>query len=174
MKLRLGSASADRAQRDQVCQVLRGDGVEHLGGDGESGAGQVGVQLTGDAQTLVDVEGLVDIGIVDQSLPADRCAGLLQVGTHDHADILLQFYGKLLEPAGVLECGVGVVDGAWSDNDEQAVIALLNNLNCLIPAGTDCLNGTSGLYRPLLSVGALGSFCHVPAESGVKKKKKKH
>lgn len=117
VKLRLGGAGADRAQRDQICQELRGDGVEHLRGDGESRAGQVGVQLTGHAQTLVDVEGLVDVGVVNQTLPADCCAGLLQVGAHDHADVLLQFNGKLLESAGILECGVGVVDGAWSDND---------------------------------------------------------
>lgn len=172
VKLGLGGAGADCAQRDQVCQVLRGDGVEHLGGDGESGAGQVGVQLTGDAQTLVDVEGLVDIGVIDQSLPANCCAGLLQVGTHDHADILLQFYGKLLESAGVLKCGIGVVDRAWSDNNEQAIIALLNNLDCLIPTGTDCLNGTSGLYRQLLSVDALGNFAMSPQRAGVKRKKK--
>ena len=39
--------------------------------------GQVAKQLTGDAKTLVDFEGAVEVGVVDQTLPADCRQGFL-------------------------------------------------------------------------------------------------
>ena len=147
VELGLGGAGANGTQRNQIGQVLWGDGIEHLGGDGETGVGEVGVQLTGDAETLVDVVGLVDVGIVDQTLPADGGAGLLEVGAHDDADFLLELGGDLLQTAGVLERGVRVVDGAGAHDDEQAVIALLDDLHGLVTASADGLNGASGLLK---------------------------
>ena len=41
--------------------------------------GQVAKQLTGDAETLVDLERAIDVGVVDQTLPANSRAGLLAV-----------------------------------------------------------------------------------------------
>lgn len=156
VELGLGGAGADSAQGDEVGEELWGDGVEHLGGDGETGAGEVDVELTGDAQTLVDVVGLVDIGVVDQTLPADGRAGLLEVGAHDDAQVLGQLVGDLLQATGVLERGVWVVDRAGTDHDEQAVIALLDNLNGFITAGTDSENGTLRLdERRWISCGTL-------------------
>lgn len=87
MQLALGGARADGAEGDGVGEELRGDGVEHLAGDGHAGAGEVAVELAGDAQALVDLEGLVDLGVVDQPLPADGGAGLLEVGAHDDEDV---------------------------------------------------------------------------------------
>lgn len=142
VELGFGGAGADSAEGDEVGKELWGDGVEHLGGDGETGAGEIDVELAGDPQTLVNVVGLVDIGVVDQTLPADGRAGLLEVGAHDDAQVLGQLAGELLQATGVLERGVWVVDRAGADHDEQAVIALLDNLNGFITAGADSENST--------------------------------
>jgi hypothetical protein len=94
VQLRLCCARTDRAEGDQVCEELGRDGVEHFGRDGHAGACEVNKELAGDTQTLVDLEGLINIGIVDQALPADCCAGLLEVGAHNDANVVLQLVGK--------------------------------------------------------------------------------
>jgi len=82
MQLALGRACANGTQGDGVCEELRRDGVEHFAGDGHAGAGEVAVELTGDAQAFVDLERFVDFRVVDQPFPADGCAGFLEVGAH--------------------------------------------------------------------------------------------
>ena len=157
VKLGLGGAGTDGTEGDQVGEVLGGDGVEHLAGDGEAGAGQVDVQLARHAQTLVDVVGLVDVGVVDQTLPADGGTGLLEVGTHDDAQVLGQLVGDLLQATSVLESSVGVVDGAGADHDQQTVIALLDNLDGLIATPANGLNGAVGLFMEGSSVFAFAN-----------------
>ena len=39
------------------------------------------------------------------------------------------------------------MDGAGSDNDQQTVVALLDDFNGFIATGTDSLNGALGLYN---------------------------
>lgn len=145
VQLRLGGAGADSAQRDEVGQKLRGDGVEHFTGDGQAGVGQIDVQLARHAQALVDVEGLIDVGVVDQTLPANGGPGLLKVGAHDNAQLLGQLVGEFLQSAGVLESSIGVMDGAGTDDDQETVVALLNNLDSFIATNANSLGGTTGL-----------------------------
>ena len=71
VQLRLGRACANGAPGDEVGDVLRRDGVEQLGADGDAEVREVAEQLARDAQALVDFEGAVDVGVVDQTFPAD-------------------------------------------------------------------------------------------------------
>ena len=109
VQLRLCCARADGAEGDQVCEELGGDRVEHLGGNGHARGCEVDKELAGDAQTLVDLEGLVDVGVIDQALPADRCARLLEVGAHDDADVVLKLVGEGLQALAVFKSQFGVV-----------------------------------------------------------------
>jgi hypothetical protein len=145
VKLGLGGAGADGTEGDEIGQVLGGDGVKHLTGDGETGGGQVDVEFAGDTETLVDVVGLIDVGIVDQTLPADGGTGLLKVGAHDDAEVLGELVGELLEAASIFEGSVGIVDGARANHDQETVIALLNDLDGLIATLANDFNGTVGL-----------------------------
>lgn len=77
VQLRFCCARTNRSKRNQVCEELGRDCVKHLGGDRHASACEVNKKLAGNAQALVDLEGLVDIGIIDQALPANCCAGLL-------------------------------------------------------------------------------------------------
>ena len=146
VELGLSGAGSDGAEGDQVGQVLGGDGVQHFAGDGEASGGEVDVELAGDAQALVDLVGLVHVGVVDQTLPADCGAGLLQVGAHDNAQVLGELGGELLQATSVLEGSVGIVNGAGTDHDQETVIALLDNLDGFIAAGANGLHGTIGLH----------------------------
>lgn len=95
VQLRLGRPRANRTKRNEVCEELWGDGIEHLAGDWHTGASQVCEELPANAETLVDLVGLVNVRVVDQTLPADGGAGLLEVGAHDDAEVVAELVGKL-------------------------------------------------------------------------------
>ncbi len=63
------------------------------------------------------------MGIVDEALPSDGGAGLLKVDAHDDAEVVAELGDGGLEEQGILARGAGVVDGAWTDEDEQARVA---------------------------------------------------
>jgi hypothetical protein len=141
VQLRLGGTGANGTERDEVGKELGRDGVEHFAGNGHALAGQVAEELAGDAQTLVDLVALVEVGVVDQTLPADSGTGLLEVGAHDDAEVLLELVGELLQAAAVLDGSVGVVERAGTDHDKKTVILLVND--CLGFA-TALLDGVEG------------------------------
>ena len=118
VQLRLGSTGSDGTEGDEVGQVLRGDCVQHLTGNGHAGASKIGVELTGDTQTLVDVVGFVKVRVIDQTLPSDSRTGLLEVGTHDDAEITRELSSNLLEATSILDCGGRVMDGAGTNDDK--------------------------------------------------------
>ena len=141
VQLRLGGTGANGTERNEVGKELRRDGIEHFAGNGHALAGQVAEELTGDAQTLVDLVALVEIGVVDQTLPADSGTGLLKVGAHDDAEVLFELVGELLQTAAVLNGSVGVVERAGANHDKKTVILLVND--CLGFA-TALLDGVEG------------------------------
>ena len=79
-------------------------------------------QSAGDLEAGVDVAGPVEVRIVDQTLPADRRARLLEVHAHRDQQVRGQALGLGAEPRGVLATGDRVVDAAGADDDEQAVV----------------------------------------------------
>src|SRR5207249_8378457 len=74
------------------------------------------------AQPLVDREAAVEPRVVDEALPADGRARLLEVHAHDDADLARVLIRELLEPAPVLERGVGIVDRARPDHEEEPIV----------------------------------------------------
>jgi hypothetical protein len=141
VELRLGCACADGAKGDQIRKELGGDCVEHLRGNGHANGGEVNEELARDAETLVDLEALVNVWIVDETLPADCGAGLLEVGAHDDADVVLELVRQSLQALAVLNGQLGVMKRAGSDHDEETVILLCNDLDSLTTALNDGLLG---------------------------------
>ena len=82
---------------------------------------EVNVELAGDAQAFVDLEGAVYVRVVDEALPADCCAGFFEVGAHYEEEVGGVFGLEGEETGGVFFCGDGVVDGTWSDYDYESV-----------------------------------------------------
>src|SRR5699024_5175628 len=77
--LALRGPRADRAPGDGVGDVLRTGGLEELGADGQAGVQHVEQQLAGRPQAARDVVAAVERWIVDEALPPDGGARLLEV-----------------------------------------------------------------------------------------------
>jgi hypothetical protein len=142
VELRLGGTGTNSTDGDTVGKELGRDGIEHLGGNWQTLAGQVNEKLAGNTETLVDLEGVVDIGVVDETLPANGCSGLLEVGAHHDAEIVGESVRDLLESGSVFLGGSRVMDGARADNDEKSVALAKNNVGGILTALD---NGVCGL-----------------------------
>jgi len=136
VELGLGGAGTDSADGDEVSEELGRDGVEHLGGDGHAGRGEIAEELSRDTETLVNLEGLVDIGVVNQTLPADSRPRLLEVGAHDDDKVILELLGESLEPVAVLNRSGGIVNRTGANDDQETVVATHNDVDS-IPSTLD-------------------------------------
>ena len=120
VQLALRRARTDRADAQQIRQELRRYRVEHLACDRHPLIRQADEQLPRQPQALVDVERVVDVRVVNQALPADRRAWLLEVGAHHDEQVVGVFPLEREQPVRVLERRGRVVDRAWADDDEEA------------------------------------------------------
>ena len=76
VKLRFRRPGANSTKTDEVGEELGADGVEHLCRDGHALVREVAEEFAAYAQPFVDLEGLVDVGVVDEAFPADGCSWL--------------------------------------------------------------------------------------------------
>jgi hypothetical protein len=53
--------------------------------------GEVEKKTAGQPQTIVDVERLIEMRIVNQALPANGCTGFLEIDPHDNPKVRGQF-----------------------------------------------------------------------------------
>lgn len=144
VELGFGGTGTNGTYRDAVGKELRRDGVEHLGGNRHALVGKVGKELSRDAETLVDLERVIDIGIIDESLPANSRSGLLEVGAHHDAQVIGELVGELLETGSILMGGGRVVDGAGTDDDEKSVAGSKHNVCGIASALDDSVGGLFG------------------------------
>ena len=128
MDLALGGAGADGSPAYEAGDVLGRDHVEELGSGGDAHLGKVEQEVTGFAEAVVDPEGLVQVRVVDEALPAEGCARLLEVDAHDDAELLREFGDGGFEAGAVFACGLGVVDGAWADDYDETMVFGLENV----------------------------------------------
>ncbi len=147
VQLRFGGPCANGPQGNQIGEELRGNGIQHLAGDGHSQRREVAEQLSRYPEPFVDFEGFVDFGVVDETFPADGGAGFLEVGAHDDAEVFGVRFGEGEQALGVFEGGAGVVNGAGTDHDEEAVIGLGYAADGLAAAAEDGVLGFGGLGR---------------------------
>ena len=125
--LRLGRARADRTPGDEVGGVLRGDGVEELAARGETHIRDIEQERARQAQALVDLEAAVHLGVVDEALPPDGRARLLEVDAHDDMQVLFCALRVGTEQAGIFASGLDVVDRAWPGKGSKAAVLVIGN-----------------------------------------------
>ncbi len=87
MHLALSGARADCAPGDQIGDILRRDHIEKFRPRGHPQFVQFQKQLARDAQAVIDAEAAVELGIVDQTLPADRRARFFEIDAHHDQQI---------------------------------------------------------------------------------------
>lgn len=140
--LGLSRASTNSTNGQTVGQELGRDGIQHLASNGHALVCQINEHLARRAQTLVDLEAVVEIRVVDKALPADSGTRLLEVRTHHNQQLILVFLLQLQKLVAVFEGHGGVVDGAGSDDDEETVfvgVCALNDGNGFLTALHDRL-----------------------------------
>ena len=81
-----------------------------------------------DVQAVLDLEGVVQVRVVDQAFPADGGTWLLEVDTHDQIEGVGDFRSEHFEALGILVGGFDIVDGAGADHDEQAMILAVEDI----------------------------------------------
>jgi len=107
--------------------------VEELAGGGKPQLDQVEQQPARQPQALVDGERIVQARVVDQSLPPDRGARLLEVDAHHDAQVRIQPGGLGAKAAGVVERRDRVVHRAGADDHHQAIVLRGEDADDLVP-----------------------------------------
>ena len=166
VNLALRGAGADGPPAHQIADILGGDGVQVFGARADAQVQDVAQQRAGDAQALVDVVGVVQIGVVDEALPADSGARLLEIHPHDQMQLLPVPLRLFPQPLGVFLGGLRIVDGAGADHHQQALIPALDDLADLL-ARVEHQRGALGGDGPLLEkLGRRRDFLHA-GDAGV-------
>ena len=148
--LGFGGTGADGGPADAVLKVLRGDRVEGFGGQRQAHLGQFDQQAARDVQAFLDLEGVIEVRVVDQAFPADGGTRLLEVDAHHDVEAVLHFLGQYLQAACVVTGGVQVMDGAGADHDQQARVFTVQNALDGATAFDDGLFGLGGQRDVLL------------------------
>ena len=120
--LAFGGAGADRRPADQIGDVLGHDRIQQLRGRRQAHLGQVQQQFPGEAQTRIDVVAAIEMGVVDQPLPAHGGAGLLEIHPHHQLQLLAVALSDAGDGGGVFPGGGHVMHRAGPNDHQQALI----------------------------------------------------
>jgi hypothetical protein len=135
------------APRDEVTDVLRRDHVEELAACRHAELVDLGQQLAGDAQAFVDLEALIEVRVVDETLPPDGGAWLFEVDAHHDLERAFVLLALDQEAARVLDGGDGVVDGTRAHDDQQAIILAAHDVLDVLARARDQALGLGAADR---------------------------
>ena len=65
--------------------------------------------------------------VVDQALPADGRARFFEINAHDDFHPVGEFLAQGVQPLGIFQRAIDIVNGARADDDEQAGVFLPQN-----------------------------------------------
>jgi hypothetical protein len=91
--------------------------IEVLASGRESQFIDVQQKFSGESQSLIDVVTLVQIRVVDESLPTDAGAWLLEVGSHEHDKFVFETACVRKKLFSVLEDGFRIVNTTRSHDN---------------------------------------------------------
>ena len=109
MGLRFGGARADRVPADQIAEILRDDRVQRFSRRGQTKFGKFDQKAARQRQSALDIEAVVELGIVDQAFPTDGCPRFFEIDAHDHQQLRGEFARERGQPPGILTRGSEVV-----------------------------------------------------------------
>lgn len=162
MDLGLRSSGADRSPGYEVCSVLRSNGIKELAAGWEAHLCDVEEEASSDSQALVDLEAVVEVGVVDETFPANGGTGFLEVNAHDDVEVIFCGLSVIAEQTSIFEGGLDVVDGAgtlriclsmylcdWTtvdipDHYQESIIIAFDDLFCRQSPLQDCLGCEEG------------------------------
>src|SRR3974390_94206 len=89
--------------------------------------------MAGLPQAVIDFVRLVEIRVVDQTLPADGGAGLFEVHPHYDVQLVRVLVDRGLQQGGIFTCSFGVVNRTGPNDDQQAAIIAAQDVRDLLP-----------------------------------------
>jgi hypothetical protein len=113
--LGLGCTGANCAPRNKICGVLGAYCVKEFTPGWEAHLRHLKEERAGHSESAVDLEGAIHVGVVDESFPAEGCARLLEVNSHDDVEVIFCRFGVRPQFLCVLECGIDIVNRAGTD-----------------------------------------------------------
>ena len=128
MSLRFRGPRADGGPGDEFPQVLRHDRIQRLGRRREAHLRQLDQESPRHPDALLDVERVVHVRIVDQALPADGRARLLEVDPHDQVEGRRNPLRQRPQSPCVLARRIQVVDRTGADHHEQSRVAAIEDV----------------------------------------------
>ena len=105
-----------------------------------------------DLQACLDVTRAVEVRVVDEALPAEDGAWLLEIDAHHNFHAVGELLPQRHEVPRVIHRRHRVVDGARADDDQQAVVLSIENVSHRVPPGDD---GLGDLLREREGLGQL-------------------
>src|SRR5262245_31817023 len=122
MHLAFAGARPNRRPGHQIGDVLRRLRVEELTSRGDADLDDIAQQPPRNPEATVNIEAAVETGIVDQSLPTDRGARLLEINAHNDLQAIMQLIAHFFEPPCIVEGGSMVMHGTRPDDDDEAIV----------------------------------------------------
>ena len=122
MDLAFGGACADGTPADQIGDVLADHHVQEFGGGRQAELVHFQQQAARHFDAAVDLEGAVQRRIGNQAFPADDGTRFFEVGAHHDFQTILVAFAQGVQPAGIIDGGVEIVDGAGADHHQQAAV----------------------------------------------------
>ncbi len=90
-----------------------------------------------DAQAFVDAKAAVQVRVVDEALPADRGARLLEVHAHHDLERVVVRLARLDQMVGVFQRRTRLVHRARPDHHQQPVVGAVHDAPHAVAAGGD-------------------------------------
>ena len=116
---------------------MRDNRVEELGASVHPHLTDLEKERAGGAEPGLDVEAVIEVGVINEALPANGGAGLFEVDPHHDEKAATEFFRQFLKAARVLQGRFLAVDGAGTDDKEQPWILTVEDLSHLFPALQD-------------------------------------
>jgi hypothetical protein len=98
-----------------TCGILWADGIQKLAASRQAHFGDVKQKRPRNPQASVDMEGPVQIWVVNETFPANGRARFLKVDSHDNVEVCFRSFRVRTEGVSVVNGGAGVVHRTGSE-----------------------------------------------------------
>src|SRR6516162_6621028 len=102
------------------------------------------------SQAVINFVRLVQVGIIDQALPAHCGSRFFKVDPHDEAEILRELFNRSLQQTSVFARGFGVVNRTGPNHYQQTPALTTKDFADLLPRMKDGRRGLLGRGQLLL------------------------
>ena len=127
MGLGFRCARSDGCPAHEIGRVLGDYGIQEFRCCRESEVEDIEKQFAGKGQAECHVTRVIETGIVDEALPADRRAGFLKIDAHHNKEAVFEFAAEGSESFRIFHCRCRIVDRARADDDKESVVFTAND-----------------------------------------------